>query len=97
LYVYFFERGVRLLRPAGTLAYNSSNSPLNSAFGENLRRYLSANTRIRLRIDFAETKVFEAITEPCVICLTRDNAAGHETKFLQGESIHAAGKNQGGF
>ena len=74
---------MRLLRPAGTLAYISNNSPLNSGFGEKLRRYLSANTRIQQLIDFAETKVFEAITGPCVICLTRDSAAGHEMKFLQ--------------
>ena len=83
LYVYFYERGVRLLRPAGTLAYISSNSFLNSGFGERLRRYLSANTRIRLLIDFAETKVFEAVTEPCVICLTRDTEADHEARFLK--------------
>jgi len=83
LSVYFFERDVRLLRPAGTLAYISSTRFLNSGFGENLRRYLSANTRIRHRIDVAETNVFEAISEPCVICLTRDNAAGHEVKFLK--------------
>lgn len=83
MYVYFFERGVKLLRPAGALAYISSNSFLNSGFGENLRRYLTVSTRIRLLIDFAETKVFEAVTEPCVICLTRDSAADHEVKFLK--------------
>jgi hypothetical protein len=83
LYVYFFERGVKLLRPAGALAYISSNSFLNSAFGENLRRYLSANTRIRQLIDFAETKVFEAITEPLVICLTRESAADNSVEFLK--------------
>ena len=83
LYVYFIEFGVRLLRPAGTLAYISSNSLLNSGFGENSRRYLSANTRIRQRIDFAGTKVVEAITAPCVICLTCDHAGSHEVKFLK--------------
>ena len=83
--MYRVERDVPLHCPAGMLAYISSNSIPNSGFGENLRRYLSANTRIRQRIDFADTKVFEAITEPCVICLTRDNAAGHEVKFLKGD------------
>jgi hypothetical protein len=83
LYVYFFERGVKLLRAAGTLAYISSNSFLNSGFGEKLRRYLTENTRIRLLIDFAETEVFEAVTEPCVICLTRESVPDHEVKFLK--------------
>ncbi len=54
-------------------------------FWKNLRRYLSANTRVRPPIDFAETAVYEAITDPCVICLTRNNAAGHETMLLKGE------------
>ena len=80
LYVYFFERGVNLLRRNGALAYISSNSFLNSAFGQNLRRFLTSNTRIRQLIDFAETRVFDAITEPCVLCLTRDNANGHSAR-----------------
>jgi len=83
LYVYFYERGVKLLRPNGALAYISSNSFLNSGFGENLRRFFSANTRIRQIIDFAETKVFEAVTEPLVICLTRENAADNSVEFLK--------------
>jgi type I restriction-modification system DNA methylase subunit len=83
LYVYFFERGVKLLRPAGALAYISSNSFLNSAFGEKLRRFFSINTRVRQIIDFAETKVFEAVTEPCVICLTRDSAEDNSVQFLK--------------
>jgi type I restriction-modification system DNA methylase subunit len=83
LYVFFFERGVKLLRRSGALAYISSNSFLNSAFGENLRRFLSTNTRIRQLIDFAETRVFEAITEPCVICLTRESAMHNEARFLK--------------
>jgi curved DNA-binding protein CbpA len=83
LYVYFYERGVKLLRPNGALAYISSNSFLNSGFGENLRRFFSTNTRIRQIIDFAETKVFEAVTEPLVICLTRESAADNLVEFLK--------------
>lgn len=56
LSVYFFERGVRLLHPGGPPADISSNSFLNSGFAENLRRYLSANTRVRQRIDVAKPK-----------------------------------------
>jgi hypothetical protein len=81
--MYRVECGVRLLFPARTPDYISSNRFLNSSFGGNLRRYLSTSMRIRHRMDFAETKVFEAITEPCMICLTRDNAAGYEARFLK--------------
>jgi methylase of polypeptide subunit release factors len=83
LYVYFYEQGVKLLRPGGALAYISSNSFLNSGFGENLRRFFSVNTRVRQIIDFAETKVFEAITEPCVISLTRESAADNSVEILK--------------
>ena len=67
LYVYFFERGVKLLRDGGVLSYISSNSFLNSAFGTKLRRFLKAQVSVRALIDFAETKVFTAITEPCIL------------------------------
>jgi len=41
LYVYFFERSLQLLKPGGVLCYISSNSFLNSGFGESLRAYLT--------------------------------------------------------
>ena len=68
-----------------TPAYISNNSFLNSGFGEHLRRYLSATMRSRPRIDFASTNIFDAITESCVTCLTRDTAAGHEATCLKGD------------
>lgn len=67
LYVYFYERAVRLLDNAGCLAFISSNSFLNSGFGENLREFLKANLKLKLLLDFAETKVFDAVTEPCIL------------------------------
>lgn len=83
LYVYFFERGVKLLRQSGVLVYISSNSFLNSAFGEKLRRFFSGNTRVRQILDFAETRVFDATTEPCVICVTRDQVIENTVEFLK--------------
>ena len=43
LYVYFYERAVRLLNSAGCLAFISSNSFLNSGFGEKLREFIKAD------------------------------------------------------
>ena len=67
LYVYFFERGVKLLRDGGVLSFISSNSFMNSGSAKKLRQFLKTKTSIRIVIDFAETKVFTAITEPCIL------------------------------
>ena len=67
LYVYFYERGVRLLGQGGVLSFISSNSFLNSSFGEKLRHYLKEKLTIRTLIDFAEARVFTATTEPCIL------------------------------
>jgi hypothetical protein len=66
LYVYFFERAVKLLNDGGVLSFISSNSFLNSGFGKKLRHFLKEKTEIRTLIDFAEAEVFEAVTEPCI-------------------------------
>jgi type I restriction-modification system DNA methylase subunit len=73
LYVYFYERALQLLRTGGILSYITSNSFLNSAFGDKLRGYLASQTTLLSLIDFAETKVFTAITEPCIL-ITRKGA-----------------------
>jgi type I restriction-modification system DNA methylase subunit len=67
LYVYFYERAVRLLDNAGSLAFISSNAFLNSGYGEKLREFLKADLKLKLLLDFAETKVFDAVTEPCIL------------------------------
>jgi adenine-specific DNA-methyltransferase len=67
LYVYFYERALQLLRTGGILSYITSNSFLNSAFGDKLRGYLATQTTLLTLIDFAEAKVFKAITEPCIL------------------------------
>lgn len=85
LYVYFYERALQLLRPGGVLSYITSNSFLNSAFGEKLRAYLAGQSRILTLIDFAETGVFTAITEPCIIVLTKGIASKTSLQALKWE------------
>ena len=67
LYVYFYERGVRLLCSTGNLAFISSNAFLNSSYGEKLREFLKSELHLKLLLDFAETHVFDAVTEPCIL------------------------------
>jgi len=67
LYVYFYERGLRLLRNNGALIYISSNKYLRAGYGEKLRAYIATNTSILQLIDFGDTSVFTAIAYPSII------------------------------
>lgn len=83
LYVYFYELAIKLLRPGGCLSFITSNSFLNSAFAEKLRTYLQNRTRILVLIDFAETGVFKAITEPAIIVMRKENVDKGELVMLR--------------
>jgi adenine-specific DNA-methyltransferase len=83
LYVYFYDCALRLLRPGGTLSYITSNSFLNSAFGEKLRHHLATTTRLIVLVDFAEANVFTAITEPCVLLASKGAPSASSFKALR--------------
>jgi hypothetical protein len=61
LFVYFIERGVKLLRPGGAFAYITSNKWYRAKYGENLRHWFNVNARIDTLIDFGDADVFDAI------------------------------------
>src|SRR5262249_4364757 len=71
LYVYFYERGIRVLKIGGTFSFISSNKWFRSAYGRLLRVWLAANTRVICLIDFDDAEVFEAISYPCIIVLSK--------------------------
>lgn len=79
LYVYFYARGLDLLRPGGMLAFISSNKFMRAGYGQNLRKLLSENTALERVIDIGDLPVFEAIAYPCVIITRKAKpAAGHQ-------------------
>jgi type I restriction-modification system DNA methylase subunit len=67
LYVYFYRRGLALIRPKGVLTFISSNKFFRAGYGEALRTYLRDNTRLKTVIDFGDLPIFEATTYPCVL------------------------------
>jgi type I restriction-modification system DNA methylase subunit len=83
LYVYFFEQGLRLLDENGGLAFITSNSFLNSGFGEKLRALLGDKFHLNEIIDFGEARVFEATTEPCILILTNNHKTDEEVLCLK--------------
>jgi REP element-mobilizing transposase RayT len=71
LFIYFYERGVKLLRKGGQFAFITSNKWYRSGYGEKLRGWLARNTRIHELIDFGDAPVFEAIAYPTIVRLER--------------------------
>ncbi len=74
LYVYFYERGIQLLKAGGAFSFITSHKWFRSAYGEKLRIWLNWNTNLERLIDFGDTPVFTAIAYPCIIILTRSPA-----------------------
>jgi hypothetical protein len=71
LYVYFYERALKLLGHGGVLSFISSNKFFRAGYGEKLRKHLAENCHIRSIIDFGELPVFTAGTDPAIIIATK--------------------------
>ncbi|SED39504.1 Eco57I restriction-modification methylase domain-containing protein [Rhodobacter sp. 24-YEA-8] len=76
IYVYFYERALRLLKPSGALAFITSNKWYRAGYGKGLREWLSTNARILKIIDFGDAPVFEAIAYPTILVGTRKTSPG---------------------
>ena len=88
LYVYFYAKGLRLLRPNGVLVYISSNKFMRAGYGERLRRLLAGQTSVQTVIDFGDLPVFDATTYPTVLVLRKaPPAAEQATQTLVVEEI----------
>jgi methylase of polypeptide subunit release factors len=72
LYVYFYEKGIRILRENGSLFYITSNKFIKTSYGEKLRKYFTSYQIIEI-IDFTSVHVFEALVASCIICITKRN------------------------
>lgn len=67
LYVYFFEKYVKILRPDGEFSIIVANKWMRANYGEPLRRWLKKLDIVEI-IDFGDLPVFQnATTYPCVI------------------------------
>ena len=91
LYVYFYGLALHILRDGGCLTFISSNTYLNSKFGErSLRQHFLEIAALRTLIDFAETKVFDAVAEPAIIVMEKVKVPDAEVrvvKWLEQQSL----------
>lgn len=90
LYVYFYARGLQILKPDGMLAFISSNKWFRAAYGEKLRRLVAESSRIRTVIDFGELPVFKgAGTFPMILVCRKGTANSAPVMFAQVKSLEA--------
>lgn len=66
IYVYFYEKGIKLLADKGVLCYITSNKFIKTSYGEKLREFL-VKRRIEQIIDFTDVHVFEALVASCIV------------------------------
>lgn len=82
LYVYFYERGLQLLKTGGLLTYISSNKYFRSGYGEKLRQFLGNQATVHQLIDFGDASVFEAIAYPSIILVSKAPPSNHKARIL---------------
>ena len=89
LYCYFYERGLRLLKPGGRLGFISSNTFFKTRSGRPLREYLLREATIESVVDFGDLQIFEGVTTyPAIVVLRRSPAQKeHELRFWNVDTL----------
>lgn len=73
LYCYFFERGLKLLKPGGRLGYISSSTFFKTGSGKPLRDFLRSKATLETVVDFGDLQIFEGVTTyPAILTMRRD-------------------------
>ncbi|MEG4516563.1 MULTISPECIES: Eco57I restriction-modification methylase domain-containing protein [unclassified Microcoleus] len=76
LYTYFYELGLKILKPGGVLSYIVTNKWLRSGYGEPLRKFFASQGLLEQIIDFGYAPIFEdADTFPCIVAVRKPNAS----------------------
>lgn len=100
-YLYFFERGLELLRPGGMLGYISSGTFANAGFAAPFRAWLPTVARFTRIVNFGENQPFEdaEMVYPTVSVIEKDPAPKpFRTYFMRAgipDSIADAVDNEG--
>ena len=83
LFAYFYEKGSKLIKPSGLMAYISNTFDKTTA-GKVLRKYLTKKTTFQRYVDFTEVQVFEgATTYPVIIILNKESASENEFGYIK--------------
>ncbi|MBI0447247.1 hypothetical protein D9600_15140 [Deinococcus sp. DB0503] len=89
LYVYFYQKGLNLLRGGGRLAFITPNKFMRAGYGEKLRGVLSAQNRVEMLADFGDLPVFDATTYPLIALIAKAKPAGQTVQMLPERTLKA--------
>lgn len=68
IFVYFFERGIQVLREEGRLGFIVTNKWFRAGYAENMRGLLAEKTKLERIVDFGHAPIFQdADTHPSLI------------------------------
>ncbi len=85
LFIYFFEKGLGLLKTKSNLMFLTPNRYLSASYGATLREYIFNNAQLNEIIDYSDVKVFEeASTYPIITSLTKREFTGQEYQIKIG-------------
>ncbi|MCA3446368.1 MAG: N-6 DNA methylase [Rhodobacter sp.] len=89
LFAYFFERGLRLLKPGGRLGYITSSTFFKTGSGKPLRDYLLREATIEDVVDFGDLQIFEGVTTYAAILTMKRGAApkAHELRYWKVDAM----------
>lgn len=90
-YIYFMERGIRLLADAGFLGYITPNAWLTNYYGVQIRRYVFAQGLLDHVVDLEPTRVFQQAvvdTVITVLCKSSQPKASQKSQVWRGTKDH---------
>jgi hypothetical protein len=90
IYVYFFARGLDILRKAGRLAFVCSSSFARAAFGERLRFQLQSKAALSRFLELGDTRVFRDAKDVYPALVVVENRAPRDTDEVQSLRLRRA-------
>ncbi len=91
LYAYFFERGIKLLKPGGRLGFISSSTFFKTGSGAPLRDFLRTNATLEAVVDFGDHQIFGGVTTyPAILTMRAGTPPkGHKLQFWKIDELPA--------
>ena len=77
LYIYFFEKGLTMIKSNGVLAYITPNRYLSASYGTALRQFVLNKYSFYQLIDYSDKKVFEDASTYPVITMIQNGKNKH--------------------
>lgn len=97
LYVYFYQRGLDLVRPGGRMSYIVTNKWMRAGYGEKLRAYFAASGALEGIVDFGHAPIFaDADVFPCILTLAKpvSDADARAVSFAAGIAARTGNNGQ---